>query len=331
MGGAVPPRVDVEGRPRPGRRRLPGRCRTAAAARVAEGRRHRAQPHGGQPGHPLRPLVEPGGREPGHRPGLAHRTGPDGASCTSWCARAPSRSASPSSSTTSRRSPISWSATARTGWAAVDDRAARARAPRLVRRRRGWRRSDAGRATLGHAPGHLVATMLRALAAELSDPGRYTRAKAYARDGAVIDIDVRPGVVSGLVLGSRREPYEVVLGSDPVPPDELAGADPAVVGAMAMLIPAREELAVSCTCPDAGRGGHAVQARHRRAARARRRDHHRPRAAPALALRRRVAEPASDARHVPSHAPWTRRFAPSPGSTCSPGCSTPRYRCRRSP
>ena len=101
------------------------------------------------------------------------------------------------------------------------------------------------------APGHLVATMLRALAAELSDPGRYTRAKAYARDGAVIDIDVRPGVVSGLVLGSRREPYEVVLGSDPVPPDELAGADPAVVGAMAMLIPAREELAVSCTCPDA--------------------------------------------------------------------------------
>ena len=93
--------------------------------------------------------------------------------------------------------------------------------------------------------------MLRALAAELSDPGRYTRAKAYARDGAVIDIDVRRGVVSGLVLGSRREPYEVVLGSDPVPPDELAGADPAVVGAMAMLIPAREELAVSCTCPDA--------------------------------------------------------------------------------
>ena len=45
----------------------------AAAARLAEGRRHRAQPHRGQPGDPLRPVVEPGRRGPGHRPGVAHR------------------------------------------------------------------------------------------------------------------------------------------------------------------------------------------------------------------------------------------------------------------
>ena len=52
--------------------------RPAAAARVAEGRRHRAQPHRRQPGDPLRPVVEPGRRGPGHRPGVAHRPAPHG-------------------------------------------------------------------------------------------------------------------------------------------------------------------------------------------------------------------------------------------------------------
>jgi uncharacterized Zn finger protein len=110
------------------------------------------------------------------------------------------------------------------------------------------------RYSFGQQPGRLVATMLRALAAELSDPGRYARAKAYARDGAVIEIDVQPEVVSGLVLGSRRDPYEVLLAVDPVPEHELAGANPDSVGFMTMLIPGREELAVSCTCPDADGG-----------------------------------------------------------------------------
>ncbi len=40
---------------------------------LAQGRRHGAQPDRGQPRLPLRPLVEPGGREPGHRPRLSHR------------------------------------------------------------------------------------------------------------------------------------------------------------------------------------------------------------------------------------------------------------------
>jgi hypothetical protein len=107
------------------------------------------------------------------------------------------------------------------------------------------------RRSFGDQPGRVVATMLRALAAELSDPGRYSRAKSYARDGAVIEIDVRPEVVSGLVLGSRREPYEVFLVADPAPAEEIAAARPAVLGTMTMLTPGRDELAVSCTCPDA--------------------------------------------------------------------------------
>ena len=65
-----------QGPPRRDGGRLPGRARAAAAADLAEGRRHRAQPHRGQPGHPLRPVVEPGRRGPGHRPGVADRPGP---------------------------------------------------------------------------------------------------------------------------------------------------------------------------------------------------------------------------------------------------------------
>ena len=91
------------------------------------------------------------------------------------------------------------------------------------------------RRSFGNQPGQLVATMLRALAAEVSDPGRYSRAKAYARDGAVIEIDIRPEVVSGLVLGSRREPYEVLLTVDPAPADEIERAHPAQLGSMTML------------------------------------------------------------------------------------------------
>jgi hypothetical protein len=119
------------------------------------------------------------------------------------------------------------------------------------------------RHAFGKQPGRVVAAMLRALAAELSDPGRYSRAKAYARDGAVIEIDIRPQTITGLVLGSRRQPYEVLLAADAASAEEIAIANPAVLGSMTMLVPGREELSVACTCPDAtGFGGglckHAV-------------------------------------------------------------------------
>ena len=65
-------------------------------------------------------------------------------------------------------------------------------------------------------PGRLPAAMLRALAAELSDPGRFSRAKAYARDGAVIDIEIEPGEVRGEVQGSRYEPYVATIYVAPV-------------------------------------------------------------------------------------------------------------------
>ena len=54
-------------------RAVPGGRRARRVPAVAEGRRHRAEPHRGQPRLPLRPVVEPGGRGPGDRPRLPDR------------------------------------------------------------------------------------------------------------------------------------------------------------------------------------------------------------------------------------------------------------------
>jgi hypothetical protein len=92
-----------------------------------------------------------------------------------------------------------------------------------------------------HPQGRLPAAMLRALAAELSDPGRFSRAKTYARDGAVTDIVIDPGEVRGMVQGSRYEPYVATIYAAPAADGEgLLG-----------LIPERSELMASCSCPDA--------------------------------------------------------------------------------
>lgn len=97
------------------------------------------------------------------------------------------------------------------------------------------------RLVTAHAQGRLPAAMLRALAAELSDPGRFSRAKAYARDGAVTDIEIEPGEVHGQVQGSRYEPYVATIFTAPAADGEgLLG-----------LIPERGELLLTCSCPDA--------------------------------------------------------------------------------
>ena len=75
-------------------RAIPGCRRSAGVPAVAQGRWHRTEPDGGHPCRALRPVVEPGRREPGDRPGLPHRS--DSATCRSGSssAVAPSRSAS---------------------------------------------------------------------------------------------------------------------------------------------------------------------------------------------------------------------------------------------
>ena len=74
--GRLLPRRAVAHRARPHDRRLPDRRGPGRARAVAEGRRHRAEPHRREPRRALRPLVEPRGRGPGPRPRVAHRPDP---------------------------------------------------------------------------------------------------------------------------------------------------------------------------------------------------------------------------------------------------------------
>lgn len=97
-------------------------------------------------------------------------------------------------------------------------------------------------------PGRLLGTMIKVLAAEMSDQQRLARGKRYHADDAVVDIVVGHGAVTAEVQGSRREPYVVTLEAD-------GGSG----------VPHRRELWVRCSCPDdAGTGvdlcKHAVAA-----------------------------------------------------------------------
>lgn len=110
-------------------------------------------------------------------------------------------------------------------------------------------------------PGRLAGTMLRALAAEMSDPGRYSRGKQYARDGAVVDIAIEPGLARGQVQGTRFDPYVAMLYVQPLPEDDLARARDSAV-ATALLIPSRSEIAAECTCPDGDTSGAGALCKH---------------------------------------------------------------------
>jgi uncharacterized Zn finger protein len=82
-------------------------------------------------------------------------------------------------------------------------------------------------------PGRLPATMMKVLAAEMSDPSRLRRGKQYAKDGSVLDIIIEPGVVTCEIQGSRSTPYIAAV--------EVAAGDG---------MPLRRDIRTNCTCPD---------------------------------------------------------------------------------
>lgn len=82
-------------------------------------------------------------------------------------------------------------------------------------------------------PGRLPATMMKVLAAEMSDPQRLRRGKQYAKDGSVLDIIVETGVVTCEVQGSRSTPYIASL--EVTPGDGM---------------PLRRDVHAVCNCPD---------------------------------------------------------------------------------
>jgi uncharacterized Zn finger protein len=82
-------------------------------------------------------------------------------------------------------------------------------------------------------PGRLPATMMKVLAAEMSDPTRHRRGKQYASDGSVLDIIIEPGVVTCEIQGSRSMPYVATV--------EVTGGSG---------MPLRRDITCTCSCPD---------------------------------------------------------------------------------
>ena len=82
-------------------------------------------------------------------------------------------------------------------------------------------------------PGRLPATMMKVLAAEMSDPSRLRRGKQYAKDGSVLDIVIDPPAVTCQIQGSRSVPYIAVVVV--TPGDGM---------------PLRRDVTFTCTCPD---------------------------------------------------------------------------------
>ena len=81
--------------------------------------------------------------------------------------------------------------------------------------------------------GRLPATMMKVLAAEMSDPSRLRRGKQYAKDGSVLDIVIDPGSVTCEIQGSRSTPYIAVVTVTP-----------------GNGMPLRRDVTYTCTCPD---------------------------------------------------------------------------------
>ncbi len=82
-------------------------------------------------------------------------------------------------------------------------------------------------------PGRLPATMIKVLAAELSDQGRLARGKRYWADHAVVDIVVGHGAVTAEIQGSRSQPYVVTIEANP-----------------GQGVPGKRDVWIRCTCPD---------------------------------------------------------------------------------
>ena len=82
-------------------------------------------------------------------------------------------------------------------------------------------------------PGRLPATMMKVLAAEMTDPSRLRRGKQYSKDGSVLDIVIDRGIVTCEIQGSRSTPYIASL--------EVTQGDG---------MPLRRDVVATCTCPD---------------------------------------------------------------------------------
>lgn len=102
---------------------------------------------------------------------------------------------------------------------------------------------------------------------------RLPRARSYVRGGRVVDLKIEPGIVRGLVQGTRRAPYKVVVAIAPLSAERIKKTESLVNARIENLealvkgefpeelaqiftnkehglFPSPSEIDFDCTCPD---------------------------------------------------------------------------------
>jgi hypothetical protein len=102
------------------------------------------------------------------------------------------------------------------------------------------------------AAGKLASTLLSVTVAGMADPARFRRGKNYVLDDAVLRVEVRPGVLSAEVQGSRPQAYvATIIVRTVARPADLSG-ERMERHHVSALSPELDEMIASCTCPDDG-------------------------------------------------------------------------------
>lgn len=113
----------------------------------------------------------------------------------------------------------------------------------------------------GQAPYALAGTMMRVVAAELTDSGRFMRARRLQEDRSITTIDVAAGVLTGSVQGGDPQPYSVrwdclrLTAHAEQRRRALAVDHP---NRATQLVPGAADLHATCTCVDATSLGSGV-------------------------------------------------------------------------
>ena len=198
---------------------------------VAQGGRHRAQPDRGQPRDPRRPVVEPGGGRPGHRPGVPHRPAPERPGPQVRLRRHPGGAdrrhdrgeEGPGRADRRHRRRLAHRAVRRR--AAVRAHPVRRRGERVMSGR--WEdwpparpiRVDGGikaRSKRGAIGEQWWSRRFISVLESYGMSGRLARGRSYARAGQVLDFELSQGKVTARVQGSRVRPYQVRIGVLPL-------------------------------------------------------------------------------------------------------------------
>ena len=109
--------------------------------------------------------------------------------------------------------------------------------------------SSSAQTTRASAPGKLATTLLSVAVAGMAEPSRFRRGRAYLSERAVARLEVSPGLLHAIVVGSRPEPYGVNVEVQLVPRPADLTEEPTREQVM-RLMPDSDDLRVSCTCPD---------------------------------------------------------------------------------